>query len=380
MAPAKHSHMILSARRLWMHSIVSLSLFVGAAVCVQAQGAQQGSTDESWTATRDTTVANTNPSRTIESHSKSGNRTVDKQRLELLGPDGRYVPSSETETETVQVDATTTRTVVRTYAWNENGGRQLAQVTEEESRTTANGGSHVVRSISDADAYGNLQVVQRELADTSKVSPNAEETNSTISRPDGYGGFAEAVQTQEVKTRNADGTVRSKTTALVPDGNGNWEMLQTKEKTIKNDGKTRTTEERTEGRLSERSRTVSEETETGSGEKRKTVETYSNYIPGSGYGDSGMNLNQRITTVQKKDSSGETIEGQVEEGNAVNPGDSPRVTAKTKYVVTYGYAGTQQTKTVEVRDGGGNFYVFETQKSNQTTSAQKPPTSANKPH
>jgi hypothetical protein len=376
MAPAKHSHLI---PRFWMHSILSVSLCVGAAVWVQAQTAQQGSTDESWTASRNTTVANTNPSRTIESHSKSGNRTVDKQTLEVLGPDGRYVPSSETETETVQVDAVTTRTVVRTYAWDGNGGKQLAQETEEESRTTANGDSHVVRSTSDADGYGSLQVVQREVVDTSKTNPNVEETKSTVSRPDSYGGFTQVQQTQQVKTRTADDTFQSKTTTLVPDGNGNWEMLQTKEKNIKDDGKIRTTEERTEGRLSESSRTVSKETETGSGEKRKTVETYSNYIPGSGYGDSGMNLNQRITTIQKKDPGGETIEGQVEEGNGVNPSDSPKVTAKTKYVVTYGYAGTQQTKSVEVRDGGGNFYVFETQKSERTTPGQKPPTSPNKP-
>src|SRR5262250_570762 len=160
MAPAKHSHMIPSARRLWMHSILSVALCAGVAVSVQAQSAPQGSTDESWTATRDTTEANTNPSRTIESHSKSGNRTIDKQTLEVLGPDRRYVSSSETETQTVQVDAMTTKTVVRTYTWDENGGRQLTQVTEEESRTTPNGGSHVVRSISDADGYGNLQVVQ----------------------------------------------------------------------------------------------------------------------------------------------------------------------------------------------------------------------------
>ena len=51
----------------------------------------------------------------MESHSKSGNRSVDKQRVEVLGPDGHYQPDSDTETETIKVNDSTTRTVVRTY-------------------------------------------------------------------------------------------------------------------------------------------------------------------------------------------------------------------------------------------------------------------------
>lgn len=384
MAAVKHSHMIASARRLWMRSILSVSLCVGAAVCVQAQAAQQNSTEESWTATKNIAEANANPSRTIESHNKSGNRTVDKQRLEVLGPDAQYRPSSETEAETVQVDAMTTRTVVRTYVWDGNGRRQLAWVTEEEWRATANGDSHVVRNTSAADLNGNFQVVQRKVADTRKISPNVEETKSSVSRPDSYGGFTQAEKTQEVETRYADGSVQSKTTRQLPDGNGNWGVLEINEKTIEDDGKNRTTEEHisradAEGRLSESLRTVSKETETSNGERRKTAETYSDYIPGYRY--SGMHLIQRVTTIHKKDFGGEIIEEQVEEQPAGNPGDGLKVTAKAKCVVTYGDAGTQQTKTVEARDGGGNFYVVsvETQKSDQVSPAQKPPTSANKP-
>jgi hypothetical protein len=380
MAPTKQTHSLPSVRKLLMGSFVSLSLCLGGAVCVEGQSAQQ-SGDESWTATRDTTMANRNPSRTTESHSKSGNRTVDKERMEALGPDGRYQPLSETEVETVQVDANTTRTVVRTYAWDGNGRRQLSRVSEEESRTTANGDTNVTRNTSAADVNGSLRIVQREVAETRKISPNVEETKSTVSRPDSYGGFSQAEQTQEVKTRTGDDTVAVKSTRLAPDGNGNWGVLQVNEKTIKDDGKNRTIEERIsrpdiEGRLSENARTVSKETETATGNKKKTVETYSDYVPGYRY--SGEHLNQRVTTIQKKDSNGEVIEQQMEEPNGANPGDSPKVSEKTRYVVKYGYAGAQQTKTVEARDGGGNFYVVsvETQKSE----GQKPPTTAVKPY
>ena len=56
--------------------------------------------DQSWTATSEASSANSNPSRTTESYTKSGNRTVHKKTVEVLGPDGEYQPYIETETET----------------------------------------------------------------------------------------------------------------------------------------------------------------------------------------------------------------------------------------------------------------------------------------
>jgi hypothetical protein len=384
----KQTRAVRQSRQLWMRSIVSLCLCLVTAVCVKAQSAPSSGSDESWTATRDTTVANNNPSRTTESHSKSGNRTVDKQTVEVLGTEGRYQPFSETEVETIQVDANTTRTVTRTYAWNGDGRRQLSRITEEDSRTSGSGDTHVTRNTSAADGNGRFQVVQRETADTRKISPNVEETKSTVFRPDNYGGFSQAEQNQELKTRTGNDTVTVKSTKMVPDGNGNWGVSQVNEKTIKDDGKERTVEERVsrpdiEGRLSENSRTVSKETQTPTGDKQKTVETYSDYVPGHRY-DSPQVV-QRVTIIQKKDSNGEIIEQQVEQPNGANPGDSPKVTEKTRYVVKYGYAGTQQTKTVQASDGNGNFYVVssESQKSEGATPPPKPtppPTSAEKPH
>jgi hypothetical protein len=75
--------------RLMMQMLFTTVLVLVVALTAPAQDASQNSSDESWTATRQTTVANANPSRTTESHNKSGNRTVDKQRAEVLGPNGR---------------------------------------------------------------------------------------------------------------------------------------------------------------------------------------------------------------------------------------------------------------------------------------------------
>ncbi|HTG30855.1 MAG TPA: hypothetical protein VK818_21760, partial [Methylomirabilota bacterium] len=145
------------------------------------------------------------------------------------------------------------------------------------------------------------------------------------------------------------------------------------------DGKNRTTEERisrpdVNGKLSELARTVGQETETAAGEKNTTVDTYSTQLPGSS-GNGTLQLNRRVTTIQKKDSTGEKTEQQVEEPNLGFPTDGLQSRAKTKYVVQYAAAGTQQTKTTQVRDSAGNFSVVsvEAQKSDRPPQAPEKP-------
>jgi hypothetical protein len=373
----------VAVSRLLVNLVISVFLCFGTAASAQAQDAQRNSSDESWSATTETSVNNAIPSRTTESHAKSGSRSVDKQRVEVLGPNGRYQPDSETEMETVRVDATTTRTVVRAYRWDGNGQRKLAQVTEEEARSTASGNAQVVRTTLSSDVNGSLRVVQRETADTRKTSPDVQETKTTVYLADGNGAFTTFRQTQELQKRSADHRLEEKKTTLLPDGNGNWKVGEVTEKTIQEDGKNRTTEERVsrsdlEGRLSEFSRTVGEETETTAGERSNTIDTYSTNVPGLP-GDGRVHLNQRVTTVQKKNSGGETTEQQVELPNPGNPNDGRQVRAKTKYIVRYGASGTQQTKTVQVSDGNGNLNVVsvDTRKSDQAPPAAQ--TASDKP-
>jgi hypothetical protein len=362
---------VVCAIELLTRSMFCLILWVGTAVCVQAQDAQPNNTDESWTTATQTSVDNANPSRTIESHTKSGDRSVDKQRVEVLGPDGRYQPDSDTEKEIIRVNATTTRTVERTYKWDANGQRKLALVTEEEAQTSVSGGTQVMRTTSRSDVNGKLQVVQREVEDTKKTSPDAQETKTTVYFADGNGGFTMSRQTQELQKRSADNKVEVKKTTLLPDGNGNWAVGEVREKTIREDDKKRTTEERVsrpdlDGRLSELSSTVHEEIETGTGERSDTVDTYSTVVPGEA-GDGKLHLNQRATTVQKKDSDGDTTEQQVEQPKPGNPNAGLQVSAKTKYTVHYAASGTEQTKTTQVSDVNSRFNVVsvQTQKSDQ---------------
>jgi hypothetical protein len=369
---------------LLVRSAFSLVLCITATVCTEAQNAQPNSTDQSWTSTTQTSVDHTSPLRTSESHAESGKRTVDKRRVEVLGPDGQFQPDSDTEKETVQVDETTMRTTVRTYTWDANGQRKLAKVTEEEARTSVSGDVQVVSTTSSSDLNGNLQVVQREVADTKKTSPDAQETKTTVYLADGSGGFTTSRQTQELQKRSADQKVELKKTTLLPDGNGNWEVGEVTRKSIKEDGRKRITEEQvsrpdSEGRLSEFSRTVGEETETSIGERSNTVDTYSTIVPGVA-GDGRLHLNQRVTTVEKKD-SGKITEQRVEQPNPGDPHAGLQVCSKTKYTVLYSAPGTQQTKTVQALDANGTFDVIsvETRKSDQVPAAREQTAPSNKP-
>jgi hypothetical protein len=362
--------------RLWSSSMFSVILCVGSAVCAQDQDAHPNNTNDSWTTTTQASVDNTGPTRTAESHSRSGNRSVDKQIVEVLGANGRYLRNFETEKETVLVNATTTRTVVRTYLWDVDGRRNLEQVTEEEARSSADGDVQVIRTTSNSDGNGNLQVVQREVADTRGTSPDVQETKTTIYRPDGNGALRPSLQTQELQKRSADHTIEVKKTLLQPDSSGNWEVGEVKESTIKEDNKIRTTEESIsrhdlEGRVSEVSRTVAKETETTAGGNSTTVETYYTNTPGVAP-DRSLHLNWQVTTVEKTDSGRKTTEQQAKQPNPNDPSEGLQVSRKTKYVVLYGASAAQQTKTVQERDINGTFNVVsvETQKSSQVPAGQ----------
>lgn len=370
-----------SATKFFVEAIIALILCAGSAVWVRAQDAQSSNAIESWKAATQTSVG-TNPLRTTESHSQSGNRSLDKQKVEVLGTDGSYRPDYDIETETIQVDATTTRKTIRTYKWDTNGQRNLAEQTQEDARNLPGGNGQTVRTTSTRDVNGNLQLVQREIADTNKPSSDVQETKTTVYLADGNGRFTPSRQTQELQKR-AEHHVEVKKKTLLPGANGNWEVGELSEKTITEDGKSRTSDERVsradvEGRLSEYSRTIGKETETPAGEKTSTIETYSTDVPGIVV-DGSLHLNQRVTNVGNSNSD-TSAEQQVEQRDPGNPTDGLQVSSKTKYSVKYAASGMQQTKTVQVRDGNGSFSVFsaQTQETSHVPPVQAPPASPDK--
>ena len=103
-------------------SIVVVLACLSSIIRVEAQTVSND-TDQSWTVT--TVVKGPGaPLRTTEKYSKSGSKTLYKKNVEVLGPDG-YRPSLDIETETVQEDATTTRSIQHSYRPDGSGREQL---------------------------------------------------------------------------------------------------------------------------------------------------------------------------------------------------------------------------------------------------------------
>jgi len=347
-------------------AIIAFCMFVPS-LSAQTSDAQANES-QSWTKTTESHTDNTNPTRTTESHKQSAKGTLDNQTVERLGADGHYEPYYDIEKESVRVNGTTIRTIERTFARDASGQKILTQVTEEEKQTLQAGDEKVVRTTSNADLDGHLQVAQREVTNTKKI-PEVQEKNTTVFLSDGQGGMAASMQIQQREKRTSDHTVKVQASTLLPDGSGNWQVHERKESTIKEDGKERTTEEQVlrpgaDGKLASVSRTVGKESETAVGEKKNTVETYSPEVSGSA--DGNLHLSQRVTVVKRAGSDGaQATEKRLEQLNPVDPGAGLQVSTKTLDIVQPSTSGTRETRTVEARDVSGSFTVvsFDTQKS-----------------
>jgi hypothetical protein len=339
----------------------ALCFFTPRTLWAQSSDSQSTDTSQSW---KDTSVIqsdNANPTRILESHTQSGNRTLDNQSIQRHGAGGDFEPYQDIEKETVKVDATTVRTLTRTYGRDSNGAKTLVQVTEEDEHTLPGGDSSIERTTSNPDANGNLQLVQREIEETKKISKGVEETKTTVMLPGLDGGLAPAMMMQERRTQSGTDTVNSKKTTLLPDGNGNWQVSEVTQSQTKVQGEDRISEKQVsrpdaDGNLSEISRTVSKES-ASDGEKRNTVEDYSPDVPGTPR-DGSLHLVERATTNQVTTSTGrQDTRRQVEQTDPADPDAGLQITVLTTDTVRPGPSGDQATQTIQLRDSDGNFSV-----------------------
>ena len=376
-------------KTLPFHPILA-SAFCVASLSLWAQTAVGQSTDasKSWTSTTEPQVSvHVNPTRVTETHSQAGDRTVDTQSVEQFGTDGHFQPSYDVEKESVRVNATTLRTVVRTFGRDGGGHKTLTQVTEESRKSLPDGAEEIVRTTSIPDQYGHLPITQRETTSTRITGPDAQETKTTVFITDGSGGLAPSVQTVQHQTRASDHTIAVQKTTRLIDGAGKWQIHELKETTITENGNDRTTEERVSvpeydgGKLSVISHTVAKDAEAGSGARQVSDETYSTYIPGSAP-DGKLHLSQRATIVSRPQSNGSQLtEQQVEQPNFGDPNADLQLTGRTIEIVSTDSSGKLQTRTIQGRDGGGHMRVVsvDVRKSNQTRAVQVDTTPQNKP-
>lgn len=340
-----------------------LVMFLAAALSApQTASTQSASASPSWTVTsqQESPDGTISPTRTTQTHTENNGRIVDKTTVETLGPDGRYVPYSETERESVRISDTTVRNLERTYGRDADGHRTLIQQTQEESAHLPDGEEKRTRTTSSPDADGRLEVVRQELEDSRHVSSGMRVTNTTVLTTDVNGGLSPAVQTEQRETKSSDGTVLSTKSTLLPDGNGGWKLSEVRESTMKPEGAGASRTEQnvlrpdTNGHLAVVERKVERQTQ-GSGEKRDTTETYSTNVPGQA-GDDSLQLVERETTVRRTSSGGQSTTRQVEQPNPGDPNGGLEVTEEAIDIVRPGSSGSaNETRTVLAPNADGRL-------------------------
>jgi len=341
--------------------------------------------DKSWAATTDSKSDDLLPTRIpvqiIESHSQNGNRTIDKRLVKIRATDGYFEPYQDVERETLQLDATTVRTVTRTFSSDVNGKKALVQITEEEKHILPGDGSNTVRLTYNPDVNGKLQPVQREIVKNKKVGEDLEETIKTVMLTSINGGLAPAFKTQETQKRAANHTVETEKTTWLPDVNGRWQLSEIRQNVATQEENGRTIEETVfrpdaEGKLVQISRVVSRESESASGEKRNSVESYSIDVPGTTR-DGSLHLIERKTSINRSSSTGErSTEQKVEQINPGDPGAGLRATVLVDGQMVSAPSGEQSTVTIRARGSNGSFGVVSVDmtKSDRIPSLQFQPT------
>ena len=366
--------------------LISLAAALGIPRICMAQGS---SGTQSWTASsqQGSPGEAVNPTRTNETHTEADGRVVDSTSVETLGPDGRYVPYSDTEKESRHINDATVRNIERTFGRDSDGHRTLIQERQEESRSLPGGEQKVTRTISNPDANGGLQVVQRELEDSKQLSPGLRVTNTTVLTPDGNGGFSAVVQTEQRETKSSDGTVESKKSTLLSDGTGGWKLSEVRENTTKQDGQVRNKDERvlrpdSTGNLAVVEHTVNKQAQTGAGERRDTTETYSTNVPGVA-GDGSLQLVQRETTVRRTTSGGaQSTARQIEQPRPGDLSDGLHVTQEAIDIVRPGGSGTaDQSHIILAPDSDGRLgqVWIDTGKTNNPSAIKVDTSTSTKP-
>jgi len=360
-----------ATRRISFFTALFTLAFSATSICANAQESSSGSWSSS-TQQGDPGGAD-NPYRTSTTHSEANGRIIDKTIVEVRGPDGRYVPYSQTERESVKVNDTTVRTIERNYATNPDGHPTLTQQTQEDRRTQASGDSNVVRTVSNPDSNGSLQVIQQTLINTKQIAPGSTDTNTTVLSANGSGGLSPSVRIEEHQRQTDPKTVEFTKSTTLNDGAGHWNLSEVRQGTTKQDDSGTNKEERVlrpnaEGKMAVVERTVTREGSSASGEKRDTTETYSTNVPGQA-GDEGLKLVKRESTLQRSDANGSrsTIQ-QVERPDAGDPNAGVRVAQQAIDIVRPGSNGVaQQSSTIVTTDVNGNTNTvwIDMAKSNQ---------------
>lgn len=339
---------------------------LGLALLAMPALAQQSDSDQSWRTTGNLQdqAGTSNPTRLTQSHQVEDGKTVDVQTLQTQGINGGTELYGQTETETVKLNATTTRVTTRHYVTGSDGQKVVNSVSVEEKRELPDGGESVVRTVSSPDANGSLQVTRREIEKTVQSASDERTINTTVLLPGPDGSLAPSTQMHEVQKQLQPGTTQYTKSVSFQDGSGNWQVNEVRKGTIEKVGHTETKQEsvsrlNADGKMALAEKTVSKETTTD-GEQRKQVQTFSTSMDGvTAYPDGGMHLDRLVTTVTRTGADGQQVTTKnVDQRSQAAPDAPLRPAQRVIDITRSNLEGVkQQTETIESANPNGGMGV-----------------------
>jgi hypothetical protein len=239
---------------------------------------------------------------------------------------------------------------------------------------------------SQLDQNGRFDVTRRTVSQTVPTGQDSTTTNVSVFTTGTNGGLTVSQKIHEVthKTKDNEQTV---STLSRPDGNGGWSATQkTVTSTDKQAGGAKTEEKNlylvnADGNLALARREVTHDWKAKNGQEHKVVSTYV-VPPGAtlnGGTGSGLNLMQQVSTVKTVNANG-TVETQQQtaERSLVSPSGGLQVTGAVVDVATPTKSGVMRTRqTVYTQDGNGQLQQVTVFGGEQPKAAAKKPESAN---
>ena len=299
------------------------------------------------------------PARVTVVHSEREGGSFETSSLEIPSINGGFEKWVETEQEVSHPAPGITKTLTRHFGHDGNGRRFLVGVTEEQRSVAPGGRETLVRTESSTDLNGRLQLVEREVQETTWEAENARRTTRELFQHT-PNGLQKVRRSEESERRNGDVTSQQ-VTVLAPDGEGRFVPVSRKESTTTETAADQVKDERSFGDLGDGplrlvQREVSRESRDTEG-SRTVVETQSAFSSGIALEPGRLIPVQTLSTSSQTAADGRSsLERQVVSLSKTGYGSV--VTLSVKGSAGSGNSGSSR-QTLRVADGNGGFAVVQ---------------------
>lgn len=287
------------------------------------------------------------------------------QQVSVPGVNGGKRNLVDQETETTRLNANTTRTTTKIYGQDSEGNRRLIAVRQTDKTDLGHGKSREVSNYSERDQNDQFDVTRRTVSETVPTGPDSATTNVSVFTPAGEasGHLALSQKIHEVTHKSKQGE-RTVSTLSRPDGNGGWAATRKTETTVQKHADGTKTQEKSlyltdaDGNVSLTQRVVTRDWKAKDGKEHKVVSTYVT-PPGAtmtaqGGGLELMQRDSSVTTV-RKDGTVETRQ-QTAQRSLVSPSEGLKISGAVVDVATPTKSGAMRTRqTVYQENGNGNL-------------------------